>query len=106
MKLAITNLIDNASKYTYPGKGITVLVKEKNHQVQISVRDEGVGISKADITRIFDKFTRVNNELSDTVNGTGLGLYWVKRIVKIHKGTVEVVSAPNKGSTFKISLPQ
>jgi two-component system CheB/CheR fusion protein len=106
MKLAITNLIDNASKYTYPGKGITVLVKEKNHQVQISVRDEGVGISKADITRIFDKFTRVNNELSDTVNGSGLGLYWVKRIVKIHKGSVEVVSAPSKGSTFKISLPQ
>jgi two-component system phosphate regulon sensor histidine kinase PhoR len=65
-----------------------------------------VGISKADITRIFDKFTRVNNELSDTVNGSGLGLYWVKRIVKIHKGSVEVVSAPSKGSTFKISLPQ
>ncbi|MEO6761583.1 MAG: chemotaxis protein CheB [Candidatus Saccharimonadales bacterium] len=106
MKLAITNLIENASKYTFPGKGITVLVKEKNHKIQISVRDEGVGITKADISRIFDKFTRVNNELSDTVSGSGLGLYWVKKIVKIHKGTVEVVSAPNKGSTFKISLPQ
>ncbi|CAN5667419.1 hypothetical protein BH23PAT2_BH23PAT2_00760 [soil metagenome] len=106
MKLVLINLLDNASKYTYPGEGIKVRIVQKNHMVQISVSDEGVGISKVDVKRIFDKFTRVDNELSDTVNGTGLGLYWVKRIVKLHKGSVEVVSVPKKGTTFKISLPQ
>jgi len=106
MKLVITNLLENASKYTYPGNKITVTVTQRNKLVKIKVIDEGVGIDKPDLKRIFDKFTRVNNELSDTVSGSGLGLYWVKRIVKLHKGSVEVISTPKKGSTFKVKLPQ
>lgn len=107
MMLVLENLVANASKYTYRGKHITIRIQivEKDQRVEISVIDEGVGIAEEDMTRIFDKFTRVNNELSDTVEGTGLGLYWVKWIVKLHKGSIEVTSTPKKGSTFKISLP-
>jgi PAS domain S-box-containing protein len=105
MKLVLINLFENASKYSYPNQEIIVHMEEKDHHVQIKVIDKGVGISKQNQKRIFEKFTRINNDLSDTVSGSGLGLYWVKRIVKLHQGSIKVTSALYKGSTFMIQFP-
>ena len=105
MKLAIDNLIENASKYTPDERRITVSTARTKTRVLIRVKDEGVGIAKQDQKLIFDKFSRVSNDLSDTVSGTGLGLYWVRRIVRLHKGTIRVYSNPGKGSEFVVSLP-
>lgn len=105
MSLAISNLIENASKYSPAGTHIKVLIKRQRGSVEIHIQDQGVGIGQEDIHKIFDKFTRVDNALSDTVSGTGLGLYWVKRIVKLHKGSINVKSELNKGSTFIVSIP-
>ena len=105
ISLVISNLLENASKYSFEGQTITVTLKRHNKYLDISIIDQGVGLHPADATRIFDKFTRINNELSDTVTGTGLGLYWVKKIVKLHHGTIRIQSEPGKGSTFIVRLP-
>lgn len=105
MKLAIDNLIENASKYTPEKKAIAVSTGHTKTRALIRVKDEGVGIAKQDQKLIFEKFSRVSNSLSDTVSGTGLGLYWVRRIVRLHRGTIRVSSTPGKGSEFVISLP-
>lgn len=103
--LVFSNLLENASKYSAAGTNITVSIKTKRQFAEISIADKGVGIDKADQERIFDRFTRVNNELSDTVNGSGLGLYWVKQIVELHKGDIKLTSTLGKGSTFTVRLP-
>lgn len=105
IKLAISNLLENASKYSGPGKTITVSLGKTPKYVRFSVEDNGVGIDKETQGKIFDKFTRVDNEFSDTVTGTGLGLYWVKQIVELHGGKIDVKSALKKGSKFTIKLP-
>ncbi len=105
VKLVLINLLENASKYSYPGSVIRIVMKKDDTLLHLSVIDTGVGIAKNDTKRIFDKFTRVNNDLSDTVTGTGFGLYWVKRLVELHGGTIKVKSKPGKGSEFIIGLP-
>jgi PAS domain S-box-containing protein len=105
MSLVFSNLLENASKYSEIGTKITVTVKTKGQFAELSISDKGVGIDKADQTRIFDRFTRIDNELSDTVNGSGLGLYWVKQIVELHKGSIKLSSTPGKGSKFTVRLP-
>lgn len=105
MSLAVSNLVENASKYSPVGKDIKVIIQRTAKRIIIKVQDNGVGIAEANIKKIFDKFTRIDNSLSDTVTGTGLGLYWVKRIVKLHKGTLTVESVLHKGSTFIVSIP-
>lgn len=106
LKVALSNLLENASKYSPEGSTITVSVKGAAKSVTITIRDQGVGIDNDNITKIFDKFTRLDNELSDTVNGSGLGLYFVKKIIALHSGTITVKSIPGKGSAFIISLPR
>jgi signal transduction histidine kinase len=103
--LAIVNLLENAIKYSFPDTTILIELKSSGNKVELSIKDTGVGVSEEDVERIFDKFTRVDNELSDTVSGSGLGLYLVKKIVKLHKGTIQVVSTPGIGSTFTMRLP-
>lgn len=106
IRMVIENLIDNASKYTPEGKKVVISLTRTPHKVTIAVKDEGVGIAKRDIPRLFHKFSRIDNALSTLVGGTGLGLYWVKKIVTLHKGTVDLQSSPNKGSTFTVTLPR
>jgi PAS domain S-box-containing protein len=105
MRLVFVNLLENASKYSHLGSTIDVAIKEKDGYVNISFTDRGVGIDEEDHERIFEKFTRVDNALSDTVSGTGLGLFWVKHIVEKHGGKIDVVSTHGKGSTFTVRLP-
>ncbi|MDQ3018763.1 MAG: HAMP domain-containing histidine kinase [bacterium] len=105
LRMVIENVIDNASKYTPSGKNITIQLTRSQGMARIAIKDEGVGIAEEDIKKIFQKFQRLHNPMSTEVGGTGLGLYWVKKVVEIHGGTVLVTSKVNDGSTFTISLP-
>ncbi|GAC1391629.1 MAG: hypothetical protein NVSMB46_04820 [Candidatus Saccharimonadales bacterium] len=104
--LVISNLIENASKYSPKGESIVVKVYKKGGYSFVEVIDKGVGIPKKYQTKIFEKFTRVDNVLSDTVSGSGLGLYWVKKIVELHKGQILLRSVLNVGSTFTVKLKE
>lgn len=106
VRMAISNIVDNASKYTPEGKGITASIhSELQDMVAISISDEGVGIAQRDLGKLFKKFSRIENSLSVKVGGTGLGLYWSKEIIEIHGGSIDVESEVGKGTTFTILLP-
>lgn len=105
-RMAIENLIDNASKYTPEGKNIHVKLGRSKGRVVIEIRDEGVGIPREDYIRIFEKFSRIDNPLSITVGGTGLGLYWVQKILDLHNAKIGVRSRIGEGTTFSIYMPE
>lgn len=103
--MAISNIIDNASKYTENEKQITVVASEAAGYYRICIADEGVGIAKRDIEKLFIKFSRISNPLSIAANGTGLGLYWANEIVSLHHGHIDVDSTPGKGTSFTLIVP-
>lgn len=102
---AITNLIDNAIKYSAGAKKIYVRGFTRNQHLIIAVQDFGVGIEPEEIDKVFERFYRGGDELTRTVKGSGLGLTLVKQIVQAHHGSVHVESEPGRGSTFSIRLP-
>ncbi len=102
----ISNLIENAIRYSPQGGDIIVSADCKNDYLRIHVKDSGIGISKEDQDRIFDRFYRVKNEKTRYITGTGLGLAIVKSIVEAHNGMIHVESESGKGSRFTISLPK
>ncbi|HEX8762511.1 MAG TPA: CHASE domain-containing protein [Candidatus Saccharimonadales bacterium] len=105
LRMVIENLLSNASKYT-PEKGaIDITLRRLPGELLISVKDNGVGIAPKAQKSIFEKFTRVENELSTDVNGSGVGLYLTKQIVELHGGSIDVSSSAGKGSVFTIYLP-
>lgn len=104
-RMALENIIDNASKYTEHGKSIKVTLSQDERFANITVKDQGVGIAEEDIEKIFYKFRRIDNHLSVLVGGTGLGLYWCQKIIELHGGKIDVTSRLGKGTTFKISVP-
>jgi two-component system phosphate regulon sensor histidine kinase PhoR len=105
MEQVIINLLDNALKYTEQG-AITVKVRvADDHLLCIDVIDTGIGISRENIGRIFERFYVVDKSRSRRLGGTGLGLSIVKHIVVLHGGTVEVESSPGSGSRFSVMLP-
>lgn len=106
MKMAVGNIIGNASKYT-PEKGkIKISVRGNKKSVIIEISDNGVGIPEEDIGKLFNKFTRIQNKLSAKVGGTGIGLYLSKKIIVLHGGTISVQSKSGEGTTFIIEIPK
>lgn len=104
-RMAIENMISNATKYT-PDKGeliVTLLRKKQN--IHIAVRDTGVGISKDDYPLLFRKFSRIPNALTSKVGGTGIGLYLTQKIAKAHDGEITFTSTVDKGSVCTMILP-
>lgn len=103
-RMALENLIDNAHKYTLPDKKIEVSVARAGRHVHIAIKDEGMGIGQGDFKKLFQKFSRLNNPLSISSGGTGLGLYWTRQIIELHGGEITVKSQIGKGSTFTIIM--
>jgi signal transduction histidine kinase len=102
---AVTNLIDNAIKYSGESRKVVVRGSSQNGFAVIAVQDFGIGLDPKDKAHVFERFYRGGDELTRSVRGTGLGLTLVKQIVEAHGGHVEVESEPGKGSTFTIRLP-
>lgn len=102
---AVTNLVDNAVKYSGDARKISVRAALDGTDITVAVQDFGIGIKKVDIPRLFERFYRAGDALTRTVKGSGLGLTLVKEIVEAHRGRIEVESEPGKGSTFTIRLP-
>jgi PAS domain S-box-containing protein len=105
-RMVLDNLIDNASKYTPSGGNITVCLEPINECISIAVEDTGVGIKEEDINKLFNKFTRIGNVLSEEVGGSGLGLYWANKVVQLHSGYIEVESKLGQGTKFTIMVPR
>jgi signal transduction histidine kinase len=101
----VFNLLSNAFKYTLEGE-IRVAVRPTDARVELSVADTGTGISPGDLAHVFERFHRVQNARARTHEGTGIGLALVAELVKLHGGTIDVESEPDRGTTFVVSLPR
>ncbi|MDH5693908.1 MAG: response regulator [Gammaproteobacteria bacterium] len=104
LKQVLLNLLSNAIKYSPQGTGIEISVSQESNYCKISVTDYGMGINKDKLNELFIPFQRLGAEHSE-VQGTGIGLTITKMLVEKMKGTIDVVSKPNHGSTFSIKLP-
>ena len=105
MAQAISNLIDNAIKYSSEVKQLSITTQPVRSNLSVEIADQGIGIPRAEQEKIFEKFYRVGNGLVHDVRGSGLGLSLVKHIIEAHKGTISVESDVGKGSRFTILLP-
>ncbi len=101
----LTNLLDNASKYSRDGSTIHLALREEGATLDISVTDEGEGIDAADVPKLFDRFYQAK-KARQKKSGMGLGLYITKGIVDAHGGTLTVDTARGVGSTFHVRLPR
>jgi len=103
---ALYNLLDNAVKYSRERGEITLMARRREQQIVLSVSDNGIGISKDDLPRIFERFYRVDKARTpENIRGTGLGLAIVKHIAQLHGGHVEAESEIEKGTTIHVVLP-
>lgn len=105
LRMAFENLINNASKYTNSGGKVNIAVGTTKDYIRVSIADNGVGIKEEDLPKLFKQFSRIPNELSDIAGGSGLGLYWANKVIKLHSGYIEVRSELGKGTTFEVYLP-
>lgn len=105
IKMVIENLISNSCKYTPRGGKIVISVTRRGKRAILSVEDNGVGINKQQRSKLFKKFSRIENSLSGEAGGSGIGLHLLNQIVELHEGTITVQSEENQGTKFIISLP-
>jgi signal transduction histidine kinase len=103
LRQVLTNLLDNAIKYSPAGDEVEVRAYSQDGRIRIDVRDNGPGIAREDQRLIFEKFGRVTS--GHTPPGTGLGLFIARSIAEAHGGTLDVMSAPDRGATFTLDLP-
>jgi two-component system, sensor histidine kinase and response regulator len=105
IEIIFNNLISNAVKYNRTGGRVDLFIEKFPAAVKISVSDTGIGMSAEEKDKIFDDFVRIKNVKTRNITGSGLGLSIVKKIVEMYKGSIEVQSVPDKGTTFAIILP-
>jgi signal transduction histidine kinase len=100
----VSNLLENANKYSPKDKAITIELTENTEAIHLSVKDEGCGIGKEEKKNVFKKFYRVGDERTRTTKGTGLGLYLCKKIAEDHGGSIAVEDNQPQGSNFTVSF--
>ena len=106
LRQVVSNLVENAAKYTEPGGRITVTLEQRGDEAVLAVRDNGIGIAAENLERIFEPFTQSHQPLANPSSGLGIGLSVVRRIVELHGGHVKATSAgSDAGSEFVVSLP-
>jgi signal transduction histidine kinase len=106
MKQALVNLVSNAIKFSKKDGKVEIKAGERKDWVDVSVKDNGIGISEENQKKIFNKFYQVDSSMTKSAGGTGLGLVIVKKIMDIHKGKITLSSKPKRGTTFRFSLPK
>lgn len=106
LRMTLENIISNAIKYTPDGGKIAVRLTQRHGNLLIHVKDNGIGISADDHELLFQRFSRLPNELSHQVSGSGIGLYLARHLVRLHGGDIMVESEPGKGSIFTIEIPK
>jgi two-component system phosphate regulon sensor histidine kinase PhoR len=105
IRQVLNNLVDNAIKYNQPGTRVLVSSKDLGENVEVCVEDDGVGIDRKQMERLFKKFSRAEKGTSERVKGTGLGLYLAKYFIELHGGEIGAESEPGKGTKFRFRLP-
>jgi two-component system sensor histidine kinase SenX3 len=105
MEYAVYNLLTNAIKYSPAGTEVTISAETAGSWLRISVRDQGIGMDRHEVKKVFQKFYRTERAVASGEKGVGIGLSIVEQIVTHHGGRVEVVSAPGEGSCFTLVLP-
>ncbi len=106
MALVFRNLLDNAMKFSPNGGLVHVEMEHHSERIQVAVRDEGIGIARDQLDRIFERFYQTDSSLKRRFEGTGLGLTIAKRIVEAHGGRIWVKSRLGKGSVFLFDIPK
>lgn len=106
LERALTALVDNAIKFSPQGGSVLISLRGKGENVLVAVEDEGIGIAKENLPRIFDRFYHLERSGDTLFSGIGLGLAITRQVIEQHQGSLEVVSAPGKGSTFTLVLKQ
>jgi two-component system phosphate regulon sensor histidine kinase PhoR len=101
----LSNLMDNAIKYSPERTTVTLTTRESGDHVEITLEDQGIGIPESEIGNLFSRFYRINNDTTRSVKGTGLGLYLSKYFIEAHRGELSVESRPGQGTKFLIRLP-
>ena len=104
LERALMALVDNALKFSPKGGHVEIRLSEKNEELLVAVEDHGIGISKENMPRIFDRFYHLEKHEDDLFGGVGLGLAITRQVIKQHHGRLDVISEPGKGSTFTMTL--
>lgn len=104
LSTALTNLLENALKYNPENTHISVYLKEDDNKIIFGVKDQGIGVPEKYRSAVFDRFTRIGNEETRTQKGTGLGLYIVAELLKLHEATIKCLPNTPKGANFQITL--
>lgn len=105
IEMATLNLINNAAKYSTPPAQVTVEATLTSHEIVLTVNDRGIGIPEKELPHIFERFYRVDKARSRSLGGSGLGLSIVQTVVQKHRGTISVISTPERGTTFTLRFP-
>lgn len=106
IRMSIENLVSNALKYSHESTTITIKLTVHDEEVRIAIRDRGIGIAPEELPLLFQRFSRIPNELSQQISGSGIGLYLSQQLINLHGGSIEVQSVKEKGTTFTVHLPK
>ena len=104
-EIIMNNLVSNAVKYNKPGGTVTVTVECNDNEFTLSVADTGIGMNSDEREMLFEEFSRIKNDKTRNISGSGLGLSIVKKVVELYHGVINVESAPDKGSVFTVIIP-
>ncbi|HRC33451.1 MAG TPA: HAMP domain-containing sensor histidine kinase [Bacteroidia bacterium] len=101
----VLNLIENAIKYSFDNVDVLISLQQQNENAILKIADKGIGMKQSEREKVFEKFFRIGNEETRNTKGTGLGLYIVKNIVELHKGSISVTDNVPQGCVFTVTLP-